>query len=84
MVPFSQRRHRLNGDEVTPVMEAVETRLKQLIHDKEDLPSAMVLFRVFYRIREYVKSRPVYPLHESWAEISEYIYANTGVNKNER
>ena len=39
-VPFSQRRHRLNPGEIYPVLEAVEFRLRQLISEKSDLPSA--------------------------------------------
>ena len=73
LVPFSQRRHRLNPNEVSPVLEAVDFRLKQLVHDREDLPSAMVLLRVYYRLKEHVTARPKYPAHKSWAEIIEYL-----------
>lgn len=34
-VPFSHRRHRLNGDEVIPVMEAMGFRLRQLLDVEE-------------------------------------------------
>lgn len=72
-VPFSQRRHRLNGDEVTPVMEAVHHRLLQLVGMRGDLLTAEILFRVYFRLREHVTNRPSYPPHDTWEEISSYL-----------
>lgn len=76
-VPFSQRRHRLNGVEVPPVMEAVEFRLRQLLEDKEDLLTSSILFRVYYRLREHVTNRPNYPPHGTWEEISSNLSYGT-------
>ena len=57
MVPkYSERRHRLNPVEVDPVMEAVGFRLRQLVEEKQDLRTAEILFRVYFRLREYVTS----------------------------
>ena len=77
IVPLSQRRHRLNGYEVPPVMEAVEFQLRQLLEDKEDLLMSSILFRVYYRLREQVTNRPNYPPHGTWEEISSYLSYGT-------
>jgi hypothetical protein len=74
MVPkYSERRHRLNGDEVDPVKEAVYHKLLQLLEEKEDLPTAEILFHVYYRLREHVTSRLNYPPHSMWSEIRSYL-----------
>ena len=73
----SERRHRLNPVEVAPVMEAVEFRLKQLVKEKDDLPTASILFRVNFRFKEYVTSRPSYPPHKTWEEMSSYLWYGT-------
>ena len=77
MVPFSQRRHRLNGYEVPLVMEAVEFQLRQLLEDKENLLTSSILFKVYYRLREHVTNRPSYPSHSTWEEISSYLSYGT-------
>ena len=77
MVPFSQRRHRLNPSELEPVMYAVESKLRQMIESQQDLMQARLLFRVYFRLREYVTSRPVYPPCETWKEISDYVNNGT-------
>ena len=66
-VPFSLRRHRLNGVEVNPVMEAVGFRLRHLVEEREDLLTAQILFRVHYRLREHITNRPSYPPHSTCA-----------------
>lgn len=73
----SERRHRLSPVEVDPVKEAVEFRLLQLVEEREDLLTSAILFRVYYRLREYVRTRPVYPPHETWEEIISYINNGT-------
>lgn len=82
MEPFSQRRHRLNSVEVEPVLESVEFRLNQLLEEKEDLLTASILFRVYYRLREHVTNRPSYPSHSTWEEILAYLSYGT-VSKEE-
>lgn len=77
MVPYSERRHRLNPVEVDPVMVAVYHRLLQLVEDKEDFLTAEILFRVYFRLREYVKSRPSYPPHSTWEEINAFLSFGT-------
>jgi len=74
MVPYSvERRHRLYPVEVGPVMESVEFQLRHLVKEEEDLLTASILFRVFYRLKEHVKSRPSYPVHSTWSEIQAYM-----------
>ena len=78
MVPLnSERRHRLTPVEVTPVMEAVEFHLRQLLEDRVDLLTSSILFRVYYRLREHVNNRPSYPPHDTWEEISSYLSYGT-------
>ena len=78
MVPkYSERRHRLTPVEVDPVMEAVYHRLLQLVEEKKDLPTAEILFRVYYRLREHITNRPSYPPHDTWDEISSYLSYGT-------
>lgn len=69
----SERRHRLNGVEVDPVMVAVYYRLLQLVEERDDLPMAEILFRVHFRLREHVTNRPQYPAHGTWSEIRAYL-----------
>jgi len=71
MVPLGERRHRLNCDEIQPVMWAAYDKLLKLL-DKEasgTLEEAQSLFRVWYRISRYVRNKPSYPPHETWAEL---------------
>lgn len=72
MVPYSERRHRLNPMEINPVKNACQNRLVQILRDKnpEDILEAMVLFRVWYRIENYVKNKPKYPPHETFEQIT--------------
>jgi len=76
-VNSSERRHRLNPVEVDPVKEAVELRLKQLVQKEEDLLTASILLRVYYRLMEHVTNRPSYPPHDTWTEISSYLSYGT-------
>jgi hypothetical protein len=72
MVPYSQRRHRLNGDEIEPVRDAALYRLLQLVKARVPgtLDEAGSLFRIWYRITYYVRNKPSYPPHETWGEIA--------------
>ena len=76
-VNSSERRHRLNPVEVVPVMEAIELMLKQIVKEKSDLLTASILFRVHFRLKEYVTSRPSYPPHETWEDMSSYLWYGT-------
>lgn len=70
-LPYSERRHRLNPDEIEPVMWAAYDKLLRLL-DREDpgtLEEAQSLFRIWYRISRYVRNKPSYPPHETWAEM---------------
>ena len=86
MVPYSQRRHRINPQEIEPILEACAQRLIHFlslsIHDSGDLQEAGSLFRVYYRLNEHVMSRPSYPPHETWDEIAVYL-DNGSVSKEE-
>jgi len=72
MIPFFGRRHRLNPDEVGPVRDAALARLLALVkaRNPERLVEAQSLFRVWYRIYNYVTNRPDYPPHDTWDQIS--------------
>jgi hypothetical protein len=72
MVPYSERRHRLNPDEIEPVRDAARDRLVSLLElrDPSTLDEAGSLFRIWYRISRYVRNKPSYPPHASWGEIA--------------
>ena len=72
MVPYSERRHRLNAIEIIPVKNACCNRLLQLLRDRnpEALLEAIALFRVWYRIEHYVRNKPKYPPHNSFEQIA--------------
>lgn len=71
-VPYCERRHRLNQDEIEPVRDAALARLLALVkaRDPERLGEARALFRVWFRIHNYVTNRPDYPPHDTWDQIS--------------
>ena len=73
MVHFSGRRHRLNAEEVSPVMRAVHHRLKELIQDRGDLEEAEALFMALWRFHENRVGRPTYPEAIDWGLIGTYL-----------
>ena len=75
MVPYSERRHRLNPVEIEPVKAACYNRLFHLLEERDPgyLLKASALFRVWYRIHTYCTSKPAYPDHGTWGEISAYM-----------
>ena len=75
MVPYSQRRHRINPQEIDPIKAACFQRLTHFLEERApgDLPEAVYLFRVYYRLNEHVAARPRYPPHGSWNEIVAYL-----------
>lgn len=79
MVPYSERRHRLNAIEIIPVKNACCNRLIQLLQDRtpEDLLEAIALFRIWYRIENYVKNKPKYPPHETFNQIASSLNYGT-------
>jgi hypothetical protein len=80
MAPFgSDRRHRLNPEEVDPVKEAVEVYLEQLLEtrDPEQMPTAEMAFRVLYRLRTHQPGRPHYPEPVTWDLIDSYLNNGT-------
>jgi hypothetical protein len=50
MVPLSERRHRLYGDEIPEVIEGLRLRLEALWDAKEDSERAEIAFRALYRL----------------------------------
>jgi hypothetical protein len=62
MVPLgSERRHRLQPEEVPAVMRAVQLRLQELCVDHVDVEEAWALFRVLFRFVEHRPGVPAYP-----------------------
>ena len=72
-VPYSERRHRLRGDELDPVKGAIHRDLLRRLEDRNDLPITACLFRVWYRMETYCRNKPAYPPHEKWSEIEAYL-----------
>ncbi|MCW3988822.1 MAG: hypothetical protein NWE88_01955 [Candidatus Bathyarchaeota archaeon] len=82
MVQYStERRHRLNGVELDPVMVAVYHRLLRLVEEKDDLRTAAILFRVYYRLREHIINRPHYSSHSGWSEIASYLNGTVSIKE---
>jgi hypothetical protein len=73
MVHFSDRRHRLNAEEVGPVMGAVHHRLKELIQDRGDLEEAEALLMALWRFHENRVGRPSYPEPIGWQLIENHL-----------
>ena len=73
MVPLSERRHRLHGDEVPEVLEGLRLRLLEHLKTEEDLEGATVAFRAFYRLMTHQAGRPNYPEPVTWNTIAEWI-----------
>jgi hypothetical protein len=70
MVPLgSERRHRLQPEEVPAVMTAVRLRLQELCVDRGELEEAWALFRVLFRFVEHRSGVPAYP-PPSWETFS--------------
>lgn len=73
MVPLSERRHRLHGEEVPEVLEALAMLLRARVESEEDLPGATIAFRAFYRLMMYRTGRPNSPEPITWNTIAEWI-----------
>jgi len=76
MDPF-QRRHRILGPEVEPVIGAVSHRLHELLDERkpEAFEEAWLLFRVLYRLEAHSSGRPRYP-EAGWEAIEGYLGRN--------
>ena len=73
MVPLSERRHRLNLEEIPEVMKALALLLKQYVKEERDLESATVAFMPFYRMLYHRSGRPNYPEPVTWNNIVEAL-----------
>lgn len=81
MVPFSQRRHRLHGEEVPEAIEGLRLRLLQHLKTRDDLYGATVAFRAFYRLSTYCRGRPDYPSPMTWALINSYVNGTISIKE---
>jgi len=75
-VPFSsERKHRLNPEEVPEVMEGLRLCLKRHLETREGLLGATIAFRALYRLEKHRACRPNYPepvtldLIKSWVTV---------------
>lgn len=75
MVPFSERRHRIQGLEVPAVAGAVWRRLDELVAGKENPDEAEILFRVLYRLTIHRPGQPNYGLF-TWKRARELLEAS--------
>jgi len=73
MDPF-QRRHRILGPEMEPVIDAVRYRLHDLLNERNPkaFEEAWLLFRVLYRLKAHSPGRPDYP-EASWEAVEGYL-----------
>jgi hypothetical protein len=74
MVPLSERRHRLYGDEIPEVIQGLRLRLEGLLEAEEDRERAEIAFRALYRLMHGDPGRPRYP-EFSWDYLG-YFLAN--------
>lgn len=81
---YSERRHRLNGLEVGPVKEAVRADLMRRLAERDDLLTASILFRFWYRISTHCMNKPRYPLHETWRQMEAHINGTVNEKGGER
>jgi hypothetical protein len=51
------------------VKDAVFLDLYRRIRERDDLLTAGVLFRFWFRVENYVRNKPSYPPHDSWAAL---------------
>lgn len=72
-VPYSERRHRIHGDEINPVKQAVYAGLLRRLRERDDLLATCTLFRFWYRIETHCRSKPSYPPHDAWEQIETYL-----------
>jgi len=47
--PISERRHRIHGDEIEPVKQAVYADLLRRLRERDDLLAICTLFRFWYQ-----------------------------------
>jgi hypothetical protein len=73
MVQLSDRRYRLNGPEVDPIMDLVSEKLGELAAYREDLEKAKILFMVLFRFKTYQVGRPPYPEPITWEVITDRV-----------
>jgi len=73
MVHYSDRRMRLAGEEVAPIMRLVQARLEELCKARLNFNEALLLFRVLWRYRNPYPGRPLYPELISWSTIRELL-----------
>ena len=72
MVPLSERRHRLYGDEIPEVIEGLKLRLERMLEAEEDPERAEIAFRALYRLVHGSPGRPKYP-EFSWGYLSHFL-----------
>jgi len=82
-VPYNERRHRLRGDELDPVKEAVHRDLLRRIKDRDDILTTACLFRAWYRMETYCRNKPSYPLHDTWEQIEASLDYGTVIQSTE-
>jgi hypothetical protein len=65
----SERRHRLQGNEILPVKEAVYRDLVRRIESRDDLLLTAWLFKAWFRMETHCTHKPAYPGHSTWEEL---------------
>ena len=76
MVPYGERRHRINSLELPWVVEAIENQLREYLAERNplNLHGAEQLFRLWYRIQIHREGRPGYP-EFTWSSLEERLEA---------
>lgn len=77
MVLFENRRHRLQPEEVTPILTLIEKRLIELLEERMKYEEAETLFKVLFRIKSNRWGRPSYP-DFTWSLVNDLLHTEKG------
>ena len=73
IISSSERRHRLQPEEVPEVVEGLRLRLRHHLEARENMAMAAVAFRTFYRLVTHQVGRPDYPEPVTWDLIEHWL-----------
>ncbi len=72
MAPLSQRRHRIDRNELPEVIEGLRLRLKHLLKERDDPERAKIAFHTLWRLLGRGTGRPKYP-EFNWENLRLYL-----------
>jgi len=73
----SERRHRINGTELTGTEQGLRLYLQDQVRTRSDQFHAFETFKLYFRIINHVTGKPLYPKAITWEVVADYIGADT-------